>query len=137
MKKLIIFIVVIIVLFGAFWWGSRQESRDGVIIIEFPQDGDKISSPLIVTGEAVGTWFFEGDFPVIVTDWDGMIIGEGYATAKGDWMTEDFVKFAGTIEFTRGERSMVRDNGAVIFQKDNPSGLPEHDDAREIPIYFK
>ncbi len=137
MKKLIIFIVVIIVLFGAFWWGSRQESSDGIIVIEYPQSGDKISSPLIVTGEAVGTWFFEGDFPVIVTDWDGMIIGEGYATAKGDWMTEDFVEFEGTIEFTRSERSMVRDNGAVIFQKDNPSGLPEYDDAREIPIYFK
>jgi hypothetical protein len=32
---------------------------------------------------------------------------------------------------------MVRDNGAVIFQKDNPSGLPENDDAREIQINFK
>ena len=137
MKKLITIIVVIVVIVLAFWWGSHQESSDDLIVIEYPQAEDEISSPLVVKGKARGTWFFEGDFPVIVTDWDGMIIGEGYATAKGDWMTEDFVEFEGTIEFTRDERSMVRDNGAIIFRKDNPSGLPEHDDAREIPVMFE
>ncbi len=137
MKKAIIFISIILVLFLAFWWGSHQESSDGIIVIDYPQAEDTITSPLVVKGKAVGTWFFEGDFPVIVTDWDGVIIGEGYASAKGEWMTEDFVEFEGTIEFTRDERSRVRDNGAVIFQKDNPSGLPEHDDAREIQIIFE
>jgi hypothetical protein len=137
MKKVIIFISIAIVLFLAFWWGSHQESSDGLVVINYPQEGDEISSPLVVKGKAVGNWFFEGDFPVIVTDWDGMIIGEGYATAKGEWMTEDFVEFEGTVEFVRDERSMLKDNGAIIFQKDNPSGLPEHDDAREIPIYFE
>ena len=27
--------------------------------------------------------------------------------------------------------------GFLMLKKDNPSGLPEHDDALEIPIYFK
>ena len=137
MKKVITVISVAIVLFLAFWWGSHQESSNGLIVINYPQEGDEISSPLVVKGEARGTWFFEGDFPVVVVDWDGLIIGEGYATTKENWMTEDFVEFEGIIEFTREESSMYRDNGAVIFQKDNPSGLPENDDAREIPIVFK
>jgi len=136
MRKVKLLLAIVIVLVALFVWIMR-ENENGIIVIDYPQSGDEISSPLTVTGKAVGNWFFEGDFPVIVTDWDGLIIGEGYASAKGDWMTEEFVEFEGTIEFTRGERSMVRNNGAVIFQKDNPSGSPEHDDAREISIYFK
>ena len=26
--------------------------------------------------------------------------------------------------------------GSLILKKDNPSGMPEHDDALEIPIFF-
>jgi hypothetical protein len=95
---------------------------------------DKISSPLVLEGQARGTWYFEGDFPVILTDWDGLIIAEGYATAQSDWMTEDFVQFKGELKFNKpvyGER------GSLILKKDNPSDLPEYDDALEIPILFE
>ncbi len=136
MKRISLFLAIVVVLAALFVWVTGED-ENGVIVIDYPRSEDKISSPLIVTGKAVGNWFFEGDFPVIVTDWDGMIIGEGYATAKGDWMTEDFVEFEGTIEFTRGESSMYKNNGIVIFLKDNPSGLPRNDDAREIQINFK
>jgi len=61
----------------------------------------EIESPLVVRGKAKRTWFFEGDFPIILTNWDGLIIAEGYATAQSDWMTEDFVKFEGKIEFEK------------------------------------
>jgi hypothetical protein len=49
-------------------------------------------------------------------------------------MTEDFVPFTATIEF---ETPDYGDIGALILKKDNPSGLPEHDDAYEIPVRFK
>lgn len=104
------------------------------IRVSFPQVSDRISSPLVVTGEARGTWFFEASFPVTLTNWDGLIIAEGYAQAEGEWMTEDFVPFKATLNFTKpsyGER------GFLILQKDNPSGLPQNDAALEIPIYFK
>jgi hypothetical protein len=93
-------------------------------------------------GEALGTWFFEGDFPVVLVNWDGLIIAEGYATVQGDdstgssqgWMTEDFVPFEAVIEF---EKPSYGKNGTLILRKDNPSGLPEHDNAIEIPILFE
>ena len=72
--------------------------------------------------------------PIVVVDWDGRIIGEGYAEALGEWMTEEFVPFAGTVTFDVPD---YKERGAVIFQKNNPSGLPEHDGALEIPVTFK
>ena len=53
-------------------------------------------------------------------------------------MTEEFVPFSAVLEFvtpTAGDPELNR--GTLILQKDNPSGLPEHDDALEIPVVFK
>lgn len=113
--------------------GNELEKAD-LIRINYPRPNQKIESPLVVTGEARGYWFFEADFPVILTDWDGEILAIGIAMADGDWMTEDFVPFKATIEFDKPE---LYDRGSLILQKDNPSGLPEYDDALEIPINFK
>lgn len=98
-----------------------------------PRVNEVVKSPLTVVGEARGTWFFEATFPVVVVDWDGRIIGEGYATAQDNWMTEDFVPFSATITFIIPE---LYDRGAVILQKSNPSGLPEYDDALEVFVTF-
>lgn len=118
--------------------GNELEKRD-LIRIDSPRPNEEISSPLTIRGEARGTWFFEATFPVTLTDWDGLIIAEHYAEAQGEWMTEDFVPFEATLEFDSpyGEDSpdFMR-RGALILQKDNPSGLPEHDDALEIPVRF-
>ena len=112
---------------------AHIESKQELIIVSDPAPLEEIASPLTVTGAARGYWFFEANFPVVLTDWDGKIIAEGYATADSDWMTEDFVPFTATITFTA-----PTDNprGILILQKANASGLPEHDDALEIPIRF-
>ena len=99
-----------------------------------PLPEQKISSPATITGEARGNWFFEGSFPVILTDWDGLIIAEGVATAKEEWMTENYVPFEATLNFVK---PTYKDNGSLILRKDNPSGLPENDDALEIQIFFE
>jgi len=90
---------------------------------------------LKISGEARGYWFFEGDFPVIVTDWDGRIIAEGYASAGESWMTEDFIPFEAEISFEVD--NSISSKGTLILQKDNASGMPEHDDALEIPVIFE
>jgi len=114
---------------------SRQEScRSNLIIIDEPLSNSSISSPLTFRGKARGTWFFEGDFSVILTDWDGKIIAEGYASSKGNWMTEDFVNFEGTLQFDKPDYG---EKGSLIFKKDNPSDLPENDDALEMTVFFK
>ena len=119
-------------------------SKRDMITVETPVPMSIISSPFTFRGQARGNWFFEADFPVVLVNWDGLIIAETYASAVLDpadpdatWMTEEFVSFEGTIEFS--DPSWEDDfskTGTLIFQKDNPSGLPENDDALEIPVLF-
>jgi len=113
--------------------GNELEKIE-LIRVDYPRPNQEIESPLIIEGEARGFWFFEGDFPVVLTDWDGLIIAEAIAQAEGEWMTEDFVQFEARLEFEKPEYS---NKGTLILQKDNPSGLPENDDALEIPVIFK
>jgi hypothetical protein len=94
--------------------------------------GQNIKSPLRITGEARGYWFFEASFPVKVLDENGKELGITPARALGEWMTEDFVPFEVTINFST---STTR-TGFVVFMKDNPSGLPENDNELRIPVTF-
>ena len=114
---------------------QAMAEKSDYILVRMPTPMAEVGTPLEVSGLARGPWFFEGSFPVVVTDWDGLIIGEGYVTAQNDWMTTEFVPFAGTIEFSALPDAPYN-RGTVIFQKANPSGLPEHDDALEIPVVF-
>ena len=113
--------------------GNELEKMD-LIRIDYPRPDQEIESPLAIEGEARGYWFFEGDFPIVLTDWDGLIIAQGIAQAKGEWMTEDFVQFGAQLEF---EKPQQNNKGTLILRKDNPSGLPENDDALEVPVIFK
>ena len=104
------------------------------IFIDSPKENIVVSSPIKITGKAPGNWFFEASAPVTITNWNGLIIGQSYITAQGDWMTTGYVPFEGTLEFTNTEYG---DYGFLILQKDNPSGLPENDDAVEFKVLFK
>lgn len=110
-------------------------SKANLIVVTSPVRDAAISSPVTITGKARGYWFFEATFPITVVDWDGRIIGEGFATADGEWMTEAFVPFTATVNFTVEPDTAYR-RGALILHKSNASGLPEHDDALEIPVTF-
>lgn len=111
------------------------QGSDSQVVLDSPREGERIVSPLKVTGRARGTWFFEASFPILLTDWDGRIIAESHVTATDEWMTTDWVPFEGTIEFTPD--TSVSSRGALILKKDNPSGDPVHDDARERTVFYK
>lgn len=112
--------------------GNEVQKMDN-IILESPRPNSTISSPLIVKGQARGSWFFEASFPVFLTDWDGLIIAQGVAQAQGDWMTTEFVPFEATLSFT-ADKNAYSNRGSLILKKDNPSGLASLDDALEIPV---
>lgn len=114
---------------------GNELEKTSLIRIATPRPNQIISSPLTITGEARGNWFFEASFPVILTDWDGRIIARGIAQAKSDWMTTDFVPFEATLTFTV-DKETYSNKGSLILKKDNPSGLSQNDDALEIPIVF-
>jgi hypothetical protein len=116
--------------------GAYIESKKDLIVLESPARDSTITSPVTVSGKARGYWYFEATFPITIVDWDGRIIGQGYATAQDEWMTEEFVPFTATVSYDLPADTPYR-RGAIILQKDNPSGLPENDDALEIPIFFE
>lgn len=103
------------------------------IIIESPRPNLTVSSPLKISGEAVGFWFFEASFPVKLVDDNGSILSTGIATAKGEWMTENFVGFESTLTFEKP----TSQTGKLILQKDNPSGLAENDAELIVPVRFE
>ena len=116
-----------------------EQDNSDMITLASPQRDGVITSPLTITGQARGGWYFEASFPVVLTNWDGVIIAEGPATAQGDWMTSEFVPFTANLTFTNpyqaGDPDFMK-QGALILKNDNPSGLPENDRAIEIPVHF-
>lgn len=115
--------------------GNAPEKAD-IIYITSPLQNQVVQSPLVISGEARGNWFFEASFPVIIADKDGLIIAEGVAHAKSDWMTTNFVPFEATLTFSVGKAS-YGNIGTLILRKDNPSGLAELDDALEVPVIIQ
>jgi len=113
--------------------GQFPTPSHSLIEVTSPRPNAEVSSPIKVSGKARGYWFFEASFPVRVLDGDGNIIGLGIAQAQGEWMTEDFVPFEGTITFS----DQRFEKGTIVFSKDNPSGLPENDDEFRVPVLFK
>lgn len=111
--------------------GNEIEKQD-LIRVFTPRPGVSIKSPLEISGEARGYWFFEASFPIHLFDASGNKIATAIATAQGDWMTQDFVPFEATLIF----ESVLTSRGMLIFEKDNPSGLPQNADELHVPIKF-
>ncbi len=106
--------------------------HEDLIRVFTPQANEKVSSPLLIQGEARGSWFFEATFPVKFLDDKGNIIAQHYAQAKGDWMTEDFVPFESELVF----ETPTTQKGWLVLEKDNPSDLSENADELRIPVIF-
>lgn len=107
--------------------------RDTLIAVETPPPGAVIESPLTIRGRARGSWFFEGDFPILLKDAGGNVIARSYVTAETEWMTTDFVDFSGSLSFTNPRRGS---RGTLVFVKDNPSDQAKLDDSTAIPVFF-
>jgi hypothetical protein len=118
---------------------AQIDAKADMITVANPRPLTTITNPLRITGHARGNWFFEASAPVSLVNWDGLVIAEGIITAEEDWMTTEFVPFSAELTFVSpyktGDQDFMK-RGALIFKKDNPSGLPENDDALEIPITF-
>ena len=102
------------------------------ILVFSPREFETIESPYRVMGMAKGMWFFEASFPIKLFDEKDNLLSVSLATALSDWMTEDFVPFVSEINFESPET----ESGYLLFQKDNPTGLPEVDDEYRLPIKF-
>ncbi|MEK7138264.1 MAG: Gmad2 immunoglobulin-like domain-containing protein [Patescibacteria group bacterium] len=98
-----------------------------------PAPNSIVKSPILIRGEARGQWYFEASFPIKILDENGKDLAIQPAQAQGEWMTTEFVPFELNLAFSTPTTA----TGTLVFEKDNPSGLPEHADSFIIPIRFR
>ena len=110
-----------------------QKPVSELIKVQSPIAGEIIQSPFKVTGEAVGFWYFEADFPVRLYDEKDSLLATAIATAQGEWMTENFVSFEAELVFKVPAGSKT---GKLVFERSNPSDMREHDRSLTIPVKF-
>src|SRR3989344_3404023 len=150
-KKLkIISCLILLPLIGYFVFFSNQEIQDqdsnttkeeityfkasaDLITVELPFPGAVTGKEFSVIGKARGVWFFEASFPIDVLDKDGKILVQTFATAQGEWMTNDFVPFKGEVKVPESYIGPA----TLILRKDNASGLPEHDASVSFPFVIE
>ncbi len=88
----------------------------------------------MIEGDARGNWYDHGDFSVRLLDSSGKELGRAHAVAQGEWMTINFVPFRAQLYFVVHPKTTA---GVLVFEKDNPSGLPENADELRIPVMLK
>jgi hypothetical protein len=103
-----------------------------LVRVSAPLENALVASPLTVSGQARGSWFFEATFPVVLLDADGKELAKHYAVADGEWMTEEFVSFTAKLEFAKPAARA----GTLVLERANASGLPEHDAEHRVPVRF-
>jgi hypothetical protein len=110
-----------------------EKVPDAEVVLDQPQYGALVTSPLMVMGKAQNNWFFEANIPAVLKDQNGQILAQKGMQAKSDWTIPGFVPFEGSLEFS----APTTDFGVLVIQQDNPSGDPQFDAAYAIPVRFK
>ncbi|TAJ14197.1 hypothetical protein EPO56_02365 [Patescibacteria group bacterium] len=145
-KYFIVFIAVFLV--AGLWYAFTVRSVDAPIesqvsevptyvnasaddiVVTTPTPGSDTQVPIMIKGQARGMWYFEASFPIRILDSNGLVIGQGIATAEGDWMTESFVPFTASIALTSAYTGIA----TLVLDKDNPSGDAIRDASVSLPI---
>ena len=110
----------------------KTSLSSNLINIDKPLAGKIVHSPLSVTGQARGFWFFEGSFPITIYDSEDNELGSTTAIAQSEWMTSDFVNFTATLSFHKPST----ETGYIVFKKDKPSALADNDQELILEVNF-
>ncbi|MBI1729291.1 Gmad2 immunoglobulin-like domain-containing protein [Candidatus Acetothermia bacterium] len=116
-------------------WKNSDQRQDHInlIRVDTPHPNQMIQSPLFISGQARGMWYFEATFPVEILDDRGNVLARGAAQAQGEWMTDQFVPFRAELQFSNPSSK----TGTLVLEKSNPSGLVENAASIKIPVHFK
>jgi hypothetical protein len=104
------------------------EAEAGTFSVETPAAGAKVSSPLVVTGVADNSIYFEGVFPVELIV-GGKVIARGPAEQHGDrnWTDPGPVNFRAALEFEVSKES----NAELVLMEDMPEPISDDSDERK------
>lgn len=148
-RKAFVFLLAVLFLFCIvtaviFYWKNIKSlasstgkqgmnSLGDLIQVISPKANEKISSPLVISGQARGLWYFEAVFPIRLFDDKGNEISKTQGRALSEWATNEFVSFRAELKFT----ASVGTYGTLVLEKDNPSGLTQNVQELRIPVQFK
>jgi len=110
---------------------EQTVTQNGMIVnIMSPNLSLPLKSPAVIHGKVSGVYFSEGVFPVVLADAKGKEIVRTLAHADGEWMTQDFVPFTVELNFQKNGNNSAK----LIFERDNPSGLPENGASQSFDV---
>ena len=115
-----------------FTENTPPPAQADMIHVFSPLPNSLVTSPLTITGEARGGWYFEASFQVRLLDANNLLLAASPAQAQSDWMTPNFVPFQVTLIFSPPTTA----TGTLILEKDNPSGEPANAAEVDIPVQF-
>jgi hypothetical protein len=89
------------------------------IVVKMPAVRARVTSPLIVEGAAINTFFFEGVFPAELVV-DGKVVAEAPAEqqAPTNWTEPGPVNFKATLPFDVSKET----NAEIVLREDMPAG---------------
>lgn len=96
--------------------------------------GAHLVSPYTLKGRAIGSWYFEGSFPVTIVGEDGNVIASAPAAAEGDWMKGGWVPYQSKLTWIAGPNTKAK----LVLTLNNPADEGEGKRrAVEIPVLLK
>jgi len=109
-----------------------NQKNESEISLNNLTDNQPITSGLTVEGKVKGNWFFEASFPVEIYDANNKKLAMVLAQTKENWMTAETISFFAKLNFPKP----TTEQGFVVFRKDNPSALPQHDREFRVKVKF-
>ena len=111
------------------------KSTNGVTLrVEGLDSGVRVESPLSIQGEAPADWYHNGEFLVLITDWNGKVIEQTSARASSGADPVGYRSFYAEVSFTPDVSFSNR--GSIIFQKANSNQKSVDDDSAEVVVRF-
>lgn len=95
-------------------------SKEGRFIIDSPERGEIIKSPLSVQGQVFGKWFFEGDFSVRLETVDGEVLAEVPVIPQGVTDEETYAPFEVSLVF----QDTTATSGVLFLGRSDSFDLP-------------
>lgn len=134
---LIILVIIIVVLAGVLLLGQKKgetlppETKSGIEVF-LPKLNEDIFTPLEIIGTVNGNgWVgFEGQVGTVkLLDSESKELATGILEATTEW-TQLPVRFKTTLNFI----SLNMDAGTLVFNNENPSGLPQNNREFVLPV---
>jgi hypothetical protein len=104
-----------------------------VVVVTSPLPHATVDVSFVVEGRAPVGWFSESVFPIQVRDENNNVIARATAHGPTAWKKSTALSWSATVTVL----GPYTGPATLILLRNNPSGLPENDDAVTIPIVIQ